>query len=148
MAGYEVAVATSHARRVGDEVYLLLELLDADLPTGDAEMRLVLGERRAKVPATVSAPGSGVLVACTVPAHVRGRGAWHLALRPAGATSFKRIDARLIVHRDQPVAVLPGPAPKTRLAAPAPRVAERSTAGAVRARLSHAVRSMRSKVGR
>lgn len=147
MDGYEVAVATSHARRVGDEVSVVLELLDADLPTGDAEVRLTRGQRRAKVPATISPHGSGVLVACTVPARVRGRGAWQLALRAAGSTSFACVHARLIVHRHQPVAVLAGRAPDTRLAAPAPRVPERSSAS-VPARLSRTVRVVRSKLGR
>jgi hypothetical protein len=115
-----VSAIASLAHRRGDDVRVVLHLPGLDLPAGPGQMRCVAsGGRRVRRPATVTAPGDGVLVEALFPA-ARLRGAvWRLAVR-AGDGDWHPVEARLLVNRRQPVALLPGPRPVTRLPEPAP----------------------------
>ena len=56
---------------------------------------------------TVSAPGPRLAA-----------GLWRIAVRVDDAETFTRVDARLLVRRGQPIALIPGPAPDTRMREP------------------------------
>jgi hypothetical protein len=85
------------------------------------EVRFRDGDRRVRRPATVSAAAEGTRVEVAVPAQRLADGLWRIAVRAGDADTFTRVEARLLVRRGQPVALLPGAPPRTRMAEPAPR---------------------------
>ena len=114
------------------------------------EMEACSGERRARFwRALAPAPGRRA-------GGVHGPGSrarsWCLASRASGLPARRRSNAStrrpVADPRHAAASPFPGGSKPSCLAAPAPRVAERSTAGAVRARLSLRGPLMRSKVGR
>ena len=63
-----------------------------------------------------------MILEATIPASRLGRGIWSLAFRPAPGTPFEPIEARLLTGARQPISLIPGPVPKTRLPEPSPTV--------------------------
>jgi hypothetical protein len=119
-----VEVANSYARRSGDDVLLRVHLPGAEAleqPTlrlkrvGKGQPRTFDGD------VSVSSMAKGVLLTATVPASEVAPGLWQLQLRDGGAEEFRRVKARLLVDPKMPVALLSGPVPETRMAAPRPR---------------------------
>ena len=122
---HKVDELVSFAHRVGEDVAVQLQLPAASLPPGTAEVRLRSGKRSFVVPAEVSSEGAGeaggARVTFTAPGSKVERGVWRLALQPSSEEGFARVQARLLVRPSQPVALLPGPVPATRMPAPEPR---------------------------
>ena len=118
-----VEVISSLAHRQGDQVRLVLHLPDAAAPPAAAvEVRLRAGKRKFIEPATARPATPGVILEATIPASRLGRGVWSLAFRPAPGATFEPIEARLLTGARQPISLIPGPVPKTRLPEPSPTV--------------------------
>lgn len=124
----------SHARRDGDDVRVVLTL-DDDLSAvaGEALFRrrvwLRAGHRagdgepdRVRVLAEVTRAAKPVVVA-RLPLERLARGTWNLWLRIGQGGRLVRLEARLLVTDPavQPLALLVGPRPDTRMPAPAAR---------------------------
>jgi hypothetical protein len=117
----QVDELTSFAHRVGDEVRVTLQLPYGAVEAGDVQVRLISDRRRFEVAGTVASDADATVVTFAAPQEQLGRPVWRLALRPSGAERFQRVQARLLARTSQPVALLPGPVPATRMAPPAPR---------------------------
>ena len=126
---HRVEVANSYARRSGDDVLLRVHLPGADAleePTLSLK-RVGKGQPRAwHGDVSVSSMAKGVLLTATVPASEVSPGLWQLRLSDGEGQESRRVRARLLVDPKMPVALLSGPVPETRMAAPRPR--NRSTA--------------------
>lgn len=128
MTALEVGFLDSLAWRVDDLVHVVLHL--ADVPVHDAvEVRFRDGERRVRVAGRSAPAPEGSLVEVEVPARRLAGGLWRIAVRLDDAEAFTPVQARLLVRRGQPVALLPGPEPRTRLPEPS-RGPELVSAGA------------------
>ncbi|MET1059346.1 MAG: hypothetical protein ABWX84_07100 [Nocardioides sp.] len=116
-----VSVVTSLAHRRGGDVRVVLHLPGLDLPPGSGLLRCSNADgRRVRRPATITAADEGVRVEALFPAG-RLRGAvWRLAVKAATDDAWLPVEARVLVGPRQPVALLPGPRPVTRLAEPVP----------------------------
>lgn len=111
----------SFAHRVGDEVRVTLRLTDGNIEAGPARVRLVNDRRRFEVDGAVTSESDGTVLTFTAPQDKLRRAVWRVALRPANGERFQRAQARLLATPAQPVALLPGPTPATRMTPPAPR---------------------------
>jgi hypothetical protein len=123
----EIDERLSWARRDGDAVSLHLRLPGAVLQPGTASMELVGSGGRLRTPAVVTADEGTTIVVVTVPQLELGRATWRLTIQASSSTRFVPIEARLVAAPGCPVALLPGPAPATRMSPPTPR-ARRSAA--------------------
>ena len=141
-----VSVITSLAHRSGDAVRVVIHLPGLDLPAGEALLRCVEpGGRRVRVPGTVTVAEAGVHVEALIPA-ARLRGAvWRLAVKAAGTDVWVPVEARLLANRRQPIALLPGPRPVTRMPEPVPVAPTRSTKSSV-AKLATRATGLRRRV--
>jgi hypothetical protein len=118
-----VEVISSLAHRQGDQIRLVLHLPEAAAPpAAPVEVRLRAGKRKFIEPATARPATPGVILEATIPASRLGRGIWSLAFRPAPGAPFEPIEARLLTGARQPLSLIPGPVPKTRLPEPSPTV--------------------------
>jgi hypothetical protein len=118
-----VEVISSLAHRQGDQIRLVLHLPEAAAqPAAPVEVRLRAGKRKFIEPATARPATPGVILEATIPASRLGRGIWSLAFRPAPGAPFEPIEARLLTAVRQPISLIPGPVPKTRLPEPSPTV--------------------------
>ena len=130
---------SSYARRSGDQIHLVLDIpSDGSVPDGAAEVRVKGPRAMARASATVTPVAGGSRVQASLPAKLLKADVYRLALRPNGAGTFQRLQARLVVSPTQPIALLPGPAPRTRILPPRPKQvppvrarAERAAAGLV-----------------
>ena len=103
-------------------VHLVVHLDDAELPTGARVVRFRHDERRFRRTATLApAEGGGSTLTVTAPAKRLGRVPWRMALRVVDDGPFLRISTRVLAHPRLPVALLPGPAPRTQFPPPQPR---------------------------
>jgi hypothetical protein len=146
-----VEVISSLAHRQGDQIRLVLHLPEAATPAAaSVEVRLRAGKRRVIEPATVRAAAPGVVLEATIPAGRLARGIWSLAFRPAPDAPFEPIEARLLTGARQPISLIPGPVPKTRLPEPSPavRAPARSLGRRVLSRASRVVREVRRRARR
>jgi hypothetical protein len=143
-----VEVISSLAHRQGDQIRLVLHLPEAAAPpAASVEVRLKAGKRRLIEPATVRPATPGVILEATIPAQRLARGIWSLAFRPAPGAPFEPIEARLLTGPRQPISLIPGPVPKTRL--PEPRPAARPPAHSRGRRvLGRVVREVRRRARR
>ncbi len=123
-ARHDVGVADSYVRRTADDVILTLHLPETtDVHAGGVRLTS-LGKgakRRVDVTAQAAPARTGVLVTASVPRADIEPGRWQLRLRTADGAGYQRVRARLMVRPDQPVALLVGPAPQTRMVPPKPR---------------------------
>ena len=111
----------SFAHRAGGEVRVRLRLPAGTLQAGPAAVGLGVGRKGFQVPADVTTDEQGATVDFAAPgARLRQR-VWSLAVHPSPDAPAVPVEARLLARRDQPVALLPGPVPTTRLPEPAPR---------------------------
>jgi hypothetical protein len=122
MRHVDVGVLDSLAWRGEGQVHLALHLPDAGLAPGAEGVMLQLrdGDRRVRRAAMVATAATGVLVEASVPGPRLADGLWRIALRPGPDADLVRLEARLLVKPGQPVALIPGPEPKTRMAPPLP----------------------------
>jgi hypothetical protein len=118
---HPVEVVSSLVHRQGDQIRMVLHLPDAAAPSGaPVVVRFKDGTRRIKQKAVVRPADAGVVLEVTLPRRRLGRGIWSLAFRPGPGQPFERIAARLLTRARQPIALLPGPVPRTRLPEPLP----------------------------
>jgi hypothetical protein len=147
----EVGLLDSLAWRAGDQLRLALHLpglepVAADMPV---EVRLRDGQRRVREAGTITpaSAGGGYLVEVSVLGRRVAEGLWRIAVRIGEAEAFTPVEARLLVRRGHPVALLPGPEPRTRMAEPPARASTPAAApGADVAR--RVVRGVRSRLAR
>lgn len=112
---------SSWARRRDGGIDVSVRLPRTTLATGPTEVRLVAGNARRRCEGTVRADGDARVLDFRVDQLRLGHLAWQIAVRSGEQDRFRRVRARLLAVGGQPVALLPGPAPATVLAAPAPR---------------------------
>ncbi len=143
----EVGFLDSLAWRVGDRVHVSLHLPAVE-PAETVEVRFRDGERRVRVPGRVSAADEGSMVDVEVPARRVAGGLWRIAVRLGDAESFTRVEARLLVRPDQPIALLPGPAPRTRMPEPPARDSRPAVPAGPRVAAARLVRSARRRLTR
>ena len=112
----------SYARRVGDDVKVVLVVGPAEEPLGaDIALRLRSKGAAVDVPAAVApVDGGRSRIEALLPGGEVGDGTWRLKL--LGRATFGRLNlqTRLLLRAGMPVALLPGPSPDTRLPEPAP----------------------------
>jgi hypothetical protein len=111
----------SYAHRAGDEVRVSLRLANGAVAPGAVEVRLVNDRRKFEVSGNATAENDATVVTFSAPQERLGRAVWRLAVRGTGGEKFHRVEARLLAKGSQPVALLPGPTPTTRMAPPRPR---------------------------
>jgi hypothetical protein len=109
---------SSWARRNGDGVEVHVRLVRALADSGPVKIELSAGDRRLLAPGEVTSDGR--LVSFTVPAAGLGRSAWQIGVK-AGEAEPVGLRARLLAAPGQPVALLSGSPPDTRMQLPASR---------------------------
>jgi hypothetical protein len=147
-----VELTSSFAYRDGDDVRVVMDLSGRQVARTSVTMRFRNGERGFRRRASAVTSSKGVRLEVAAPARRLGRRVWALAIQPDEGGPFLRLQARLLAKPGQPVALLTGPVPRTRLPEPAPRgsasrrvghLARRARATAVETR-----DAVRRKVGR
>lgn len=113
----------SFARRSGTDLHVVLDLAasgDAAVsPEGEPPIVRFSSEGRAvRATGRVSQHGDRMRLAATVPWAKLGPGVWQLALRPSPDEQVRPLQARLLISRTRPLALLPGPVPPTRVEPP------------------------------
>jgi len=123
-----VEIVSSFAHRRGEDIRVVLHLPAlGPVSSSTVPVRFSDGKRRVGRPAEARAAEPGTILELSVPAKVFGRGLWRLAVRADGPGGFVPVEARLMTGRRQPIALLPGPAPTTRLPEPTPGPTESSS---------------------
>jgi len=117
----EVDELTSWARRRDGGIDVSVRLPGTALPPGPVQVRLVAGDARRRCEGTARADGEATVLDFRVEELRLGPRAWQIAVRSGEQDPFQRVRARLLAVAQQPVALLPGPAPATVHAPPAPR---------------------------
>lgn len=98
----------SYARLDADAVRVVLTLPDdAEVAGPQVFVRFQNGETRLRFPAALEDANGRRRVEASVPREQITDGVWHLRLREAGG-SLHDLGARLLLHGDQPVALLFG----------------------------------------
>ncbi|MQW77969.1 hypothetical protein GHK92_19045 [Nocardioides sp. dk4132] len=115
----EVDELTSWARRRDEGIEVSVRLPGTRLQPGPVQVRLVAGDARRRSDGTARADGDDTVLDFRVDQERLGPRAWQITVR-SGEEPFRRVRARLLAVADQPVALLPGPAPATVHAAPRP----------------------------
>jgi hypothetical protein len=121
----------SFAHRRGTSVRVALQVQAPELSgqtAGPAEVRLRSAQRRLSVPAETSPTPGALTLTFEVPQRRLGAEVWRLAVRSPDSQAMLGLEARLLSRPGQPVALLVGPEPDTRLPAlvpspPQPRAA-------------------------
>jgi hypothetical protein len=121
----------TYACKVGGSVRMQLRLpVQHEL----SEPMLRLQHRRTnkiiEMTPAVQPSGDGQLLTVEAPEAGLDHGLWWVALRPDPESEYRRIEARLLLNDRQPLALLAGPMPETKMSPPAPR-ADRRTPGRV-----------------
>jgi hypothetical protein len=132
----------SLAYREDGRVHVVLQLPDNTVAPGDHAVRLRTGDRNLRVKGTVTASDGGVRLSFSVPAKRLGRRTWSVTVQPERPGPFLRVSARLLAHPRLPVALLPGPTPRTEMAPPVPR----RSVGPVQGRLLSPARRAAARV--
>ena len=100
----------SYARRDGDLVRVVLAFPDDATVTGPKIfVRFQNSETRFRAPATLAQTSGRTQVEVLIPREEVADGVWHLKLREG--ESMHDLGARLLVHGDQPIALLFGKTP-------------------------------------
>jgi hypothetical protein len=144
---HHVEAANSYARRTGAGVFVQLHL-----PRTDAlEQPLVRFKNRKSpkaepvdVDGSVADAQDGIML--TVRADALPEGLWQVGVREAGADTFRRVQARLLSRRGQPIALLTGPRPATKMPPPRRKAPTPTSDHAAGARLQDWVHALRRKV--
>lgn len=118
---YVVEPVASFASSADDDVRLVLHLSEAPPVDGSATLILRAGKRVVRAAATVTELAEGALVEASAPTGRLGKGTWRLSLRSGEDGPPVRLQARLVTGPRLPVALVTGPAARTRMAAPSPR---------------------------
>jgi hypothetical protein len=134
----------SYAHRAGDEIHVVLSLVDGVVDGDSVTMRLGNGDRTVRCQAKVTTSPQGVVLDLRAPAKKLGRGVWGLAYRAQPGGELTRLEARLLTGARQPIALIPGPRPATRMPEPTPTAPPAGGGG----RVARLVRRVRSGTGR
>jgi hypothetical protein len=137
----EIDERLSWARREDDAVRVHLRLSGAVLAPGTASIELVSASERFRSPAVVTTAEGATVVVVSLPQSELGRSTWRLSIQTSANSGFTPIQARLVAAPTSPVALLPGPAPATRMRPPSPST-RRPAALRLAARLPVPVRRM------
>jgi hypothetical protein len=98
----------SYARRDGDSIRVVLALPDdADVAGSHVFVRFEQHDTGFRAPATLTRANGAARVEVTVPREHLADGVWHLKLREQ-AKPLRNLRTRILIHRDQPVALLFG----------------------------------------
>jgi len=127
-----IEAVSSYARRVDDTVRIILTLPDDlhdqvgdRLGTKRVWLRLVHkgadGREALRVPVSVDTTGARPVLTAEVADEQMPSGVWSLALRVGKGGPLVDLEARLLMSTTQPIALLAGPRPTTRMEEPAPR---------------------------
>lgn len=117
-----VETIASYARRSESGVRLVLHLPDVQsTETATAQVRLKSGRGSVRANATVRPALPGVHIEADIPAKRLPPSVWRIAVRLDSEGPFRRVQARLLTSRTQPIALLPGPTPKTLMDPPPAR---------------------------
>jgi hypothetical protein len=101
----------SFARLDGESVRLVLALPDdSGLDAPRLFIRFQNGQTGFRVPASLARSTEGLRVSVSVPREQLTDGVWRLRLREGGSP-LRNLNARLLLHGDQPVALLFGKTP-------------------------------------
>lgn len=111
-AALTVDPIASYARLDGDGIRVVLTVSDLTATTDRAWVRFVGEHGATRARASVTPVGSDSRVEVTVPASDLRTGVWRLRLRLPEAP-LRNLRTRLLVSDTQPIALLPGPEPKT-----------------------------------
>ena len=114
-----VDLSASYAHRAGDDIHVVLQLADETALDAAAQLQLRAGRKVVRTPATSTYTPGGRVLDARVPAADLRPGVWRLGLVDAGQ-GVQPVEARLLNARRQPIALLPGPTPRTELAPPQP----------------------------
>ena len=132
----EVEIAGSYARVADRIVHLTVALPNPqelrDLPTEGMRLRLRRqdGAEKVGVPAHVTRRDDhSTVLTAEVPVGRLPDGVWMLRAVGTDGSDVVPLQARLLMSRTQPVALLAGPAPTTRMAPPAPRPSRGAAGG-------------------
>jgi hypothetical protein len=120
-----VDVSGSFAQKTGQDVRVVLAVPQLPELPEPTVLRLNNGKRNVRAPLAQRDTAEGTVLESSVPAAALRPSVWSLAL-VGGAGAERRVqplEARLLTSRKQPLALLPGPTPATRMPAPAPRPA-------------------------
>ncbi len=122
MSDVRVDPLSSYARRVGDDVKVVLVLDLGDQPLGaDVALRLRDGEV-VDVPITLTPAEEGrARVEVLVPGDRLEGGTWRLRLVDQASGDRRNLQTRVLVKAGMPVALLPGRPPETLMPEPEPR---------------------------
>lgn len=111
----------SWARRTASEIEVVLRLPDADLAPGATQVRLGRGAETLRVDGEVRGDDGAAVVSFAVPRVSLDGAARRIRIQASADGRAVAVAARLLARPGQPVALLPGPAPTTRMPPPAPR---------------------------
>ena len=128
MSSRPVSVKTisSYAHRSDGSLRVMLGLSASDAPAAQGSvLRLSRGRRSVEVAAASTTVGDDVRIEASLPDVGLSEGIWQLALQARPDAPFHRLQARLLVSTKQPVALLTGAPPRTRLRPPTRRPVER-----------------------
>lgn len=118
----DVETISSYARRVGDRVRVVLHLPDFDAgEETELDVRLKSPHGTVVSRAQTSTSAAGTQLQVEFPGRRLRPGIWRLAARPAPGAPYRRVGARLLTSRTQPIALLVGGAPRTSIAPPTPK---------------------------
>lgn len=136
MTAQAIDETASYARREADVVRLVFTVADDRMLGTEPTVRLVRRSRVVTGPATVTRQEHGFVVDCWLPAAGLKPGTWSIAVRAGESGPWLPVQARLLFSRTNPIALLPGPRPKTpprpsRAPAPTPPPAARTRAAAL-----------------
>ena len=112
----------SWARSAGDAVSVHLRLPGAALTAGAVGVELVSAGHRLRSTAEVTVGDGAVTVVLDVPRSELGRSTWRVMIQARPDAGFVPVEARLLAAPGAPVALLPGPAPSTRMRSPTRRI--------------------------
>lgn len=141
-----VGFVLSYARRSGKDLTLVIQLPNVtEIDSPDVQLRLRGQRDTARIAGTLTKDPDrpGAMLRARVPARSVKPDVYRIAMRPASGGEFGRIQARLLVGRAQPVALLPGPAPRTKMQPPRPRPTSRPRRRAVQAAAKVVDRALR-----
>jgi hypothetical protein len=127
-----IEAVSSYARHGGDAVRVVVtlpdtlhELVGDRLTTRRVWLRLSRqvddGRETTRAPVTVDTTGAQPVLTAEVASELLAPAVWNLALRVGQGGPLVRLEARLLVSDTQPIALLAGPKPLTRMDEPAPR---------------------------
>jgi hypothetical protein len=118
---YEVDELLSWARCSGDTLIVHLRLPGAELAAGAAGVELVSTSGRIRSTAVVTVEDGVAEVLLDTPRRELGSSTWRLSIQAGRDAGSVPVEARLLAAPGSPVALLPGPAPSTRMRPPTRR---------------------------